>query len=445
MTSSRPVGSSATTETSRRSRRKRCDGPLRAAVGAVDRAARGPAPGPPPRRPASFASPSQAGGSSEPLCSAKRGSRARSSRLARLPHRADPQLAVGEPRLGARDARRAVAPDRGQRLVHVGVEARAHPGGELRRRGFELGPARHGRDAGAPRRRRPAGGRTRSSGQRRRSGAVPDRLRELIDLVVASLDDPAADGRALAGRAHFSRDHLDRLLAGATGESPVALRRRLLLERAAWQLRTGAIPASEAALAAGYGSAAAFSRAFARAHGVPPAAFADSGRPVAARRAERHPLPPAGGPAAPGRAARRGARRRPRPRRPPGHAPPRARPRAPGGGGRARAGGARPRAAARVRRGGVRGPGADRRAHGGAARPARSRSGSRRSPARSCPTTWTRARAGDLLARFDAAGPRFARLVRAAARPRRVGRRLRRRARASPRSRSATAASWRTS
>lgn len=109
---------------------------------------------------------------------------------------------------------------------------------------------------------------------------MPDRLRELIDLVVASLDDPAADGRALAGRAHLSRDHLDRLLAGATGESPVALRRRLLLERAAWQLRTGAIPASEAALAAGYGSAAAFSRAFARAHGVPPRAFADSGRPV---------------------------------------------------------------------------------------------------------------------------------------------------------------------
>jgi AraC family transcriptional regulator len=109
---------------------------------------------------------------------------------------------------------------------------------------------------------------------------VPDRLRELIDLVVASLDDPAADGRALAGRAHLSRDHLDRLLAGATGESPVALRRRLLLERAAWQLRTGAIPASEAARAAGYGSAAAFSRAFARAHGVSPRAFAASGRPV---------------------------------------------------------------------------------------------------------------------------------------------------------------------
>jgi hypothetical protein len=59
----------------------------------------------------------------------------------------------------------------------------------------------------------------------------------------------------------------------------VALRRRLLLERAAWQLRTGAAP-SEVAAAAGYGSLAAFSRAFARAYGEPPSAFAASGRPV---------------------------------------------------------------------------------------------------------------------------------------------------------------------
>jgi AraC-like DNA-binding protein len=108
---------------------------------------------------------------------------------------------------------------------------------------------------------------------------VADRLRSLLDLVLGSLDEPGADGRQLAERAHFSRDHLDRLLAGATGERPVALRRRLLLERAAWQLRTGAVSPSEAAAAAGYGSLAAFSRAFARAHGIPPSAFGGSGRP----------------------------------------------------------------------------------------------------------------------------------------------------------------------
>jgi AraC family transcriptional regulator len=109
---------------------------------------------------------------------------------------------------------------------------------------------------------------------------MADRLRDLIDLVVDSLDEPGADGRALAERAHFSRDHLDRLLAAATGESPVALRRRLLLERAAWQLRAGAATASEAAAAADFGSLAAFSRAFTRAYGMPPSAFAASGEPV---------------------------------------------------------------------------------------------------------------------------------------------------------------------
>lgn len=109
---------------------------------------------------------------------------------------------------------------------------------------------------------------------------MTDRLRELLDLVVASVDEPGADGRSLAAAAAFSREHLDRLVAGATGETPVALRRRLLLERAAWQLRAGAVSASEAATAAGYGSLAAFSRAFTRTYGVAPSAFAASGLPV---------------------------------------------------------------------------------------------------------------------------------------------------------------------
>jgi len=108
---------------------------------------------------------------------------------------------------------------------------------------------------------------------------MTDRLRDLLDLVVGSLDDPGTDGDALARRAHFSRDHLDRLLAAATGESPVRLRRRLLLERAAWQLRTGVASPTEVAPAAGFGSLAAFSRAFARAYGVAPSAFAVTAEP----------------------------------------------------------------------------------------------------------------------------------------------------------------------
>jgi AraC-like DNA-binding protein len=121
---------------------------------------------------------------------------------------------------------------------------------------------------------------------------VADRLRELIDLVLDSLDDPGADGRALARRAHFSRDHLDRLLAAATGETPAALKRRLLLERAAWQLRAGVAAPSDAAVAAGYGSLAAFSRAFKAAYGVPPSEF--SGEPQLAAPNGIHFHPPAG-------------------------------------------------------------------------------------------------------------------------------------------------------
>jgi AraC-like DNA-binding protein len=109
---------------------------------------------------------------------------------------------------------------------------------------------------------------------------MADRLRALLDLVLASLDEPGTDGRDLARRAHFSRDHLDRLLAAATGETPVGLRRRLLLERAAWQLRTERAAPSELAEQAGYGSLAAFSRAFSRAYGMAPSAFAASERPL---------------------------------------------------------------------------------------------------------------------------------------------------------------------
>ena len=121
---------------------------------------------------------------------------------------------------------------------------------------------------------------------------VADRLRELIDLVLGSLDEREADGRALARRANFSRDHLDRLLAAATGETPAALKRRLLLERAAWQLRTRAATATEAATTAGYGSLAAFSRAFKAAYGVPPREFADSHELAAPNGIHFHP--PAG-------------------------------------------------------------------------------------------------------------------------------------------------------
>jgi len=99
-----------------------------------------------------------------------------------------------------------------------------------------------------------------------------DRLRDLVDVLVASVDDPAA-GVELARRAHLSRFHFDRLVAAALGESPGRFRRRLLLERAAYELRSGDRPVIELAFDAGYGSPEAFTRAFRRTFGVSPSEF----------------------------------------------------------------------------------------------------------------------------------------------------------------------------
>src|SRR6476619_5904504 len=85
-----------------------------------------------------------------------------------------------------------------------------------------------------------------------------DRRRDVIDAVIEALDD-SLDGRALAARAMLSPFHFNRLVRAGIGEPPAAFRRRLLLERAAWQLRRGA-SVTTAALDAGYDAVEAFSR-----------------------------------------------------------------------------------------------------------------------------------------------------------------------------------------
>lgn len=104
----------------------------------------------------------------------------------------------------------------------------------------------------------------------------PDRLRDVVDAVLEALDD-GLDGKALAARAMLSPFHFNRLVRAGIGEAPAAFRRRLLLERAAWQLGRGST-VTEAGLEAGYDAVEAFSRAFTRAHGVAPSRFADEPR-----------------------------------------------------------------------------------------------------------------------------------------------------------------------
>jgi AraC family transcriptional regulator len=100
-----------------------------------------------------------------------------------------------------------------------------------------------------------------------------DRLRELLDAVLEGTDDPAeGTHRRLGEMAEgvFSPPyHFSRLLSRATGEPPVAMRRRVLLERAAWQLAHG-MSVTDAGWAAGYESVEGFSRAFTRAFGRSP-------------------------------------------------------------------------------------------------------------------------------------------------------------------------------
>jgi AraC-like DNA-binding protein len=100
------------------------------------------------------------------------------------------------------------------------------------------------------------------------NGQGRDRLRELLDAV---LDEEHQDLSAMARGAYASPYHFSRQLTRQAGEPPVALRRRVMLERAAWQLARGTA-VTEAAFAAGYDSLDGFTRAFGRAFGRPPSA-----------------------------------------------------------------------------------------------------------------------------------------------------------------------------
>ncbi|WP_328997141.1 helix-turn-helix transcriptional regulator [Kribbella sp. NBC_00709] len=106
---------------------------------------------------------------------------------------------------------------------------------------------------------------------------MTDVLAAFVDVLADALDDHGATAADLATRAGLSRSHFDRMVAAAAGERPGALRRRILLERSAYRLLTGPGHILDVAVEAGYGSHEAFTRAFGRAYGVPPAQW--RGRP----------------------------------------------------------------------------------------------------------------------------------------------------------------------
>lgn len=100
-----------------------------------------------------------------------------------------------------------------------------------------------------------------------------DTFARFLDVLADAIDDHDVTGAQLAARVHLSRFHLDRVIASVGGEPPAALRRRLLLERAAYRLASTDRTILDVAVEAGYGSHEAFTRAFARCFGSAPSAW----------------------------------------------------------------------------------------------------------------------------------------------------------------------------
>jgi AraC family transcriptional regulator len=102
-------------------------------------------------------------------------------------------------------------------------------------------------------------------------GSPSDTFAAFVEVLTGALDEHEATGAELAQRAHLSRFHFDRVIAATAGEPPGRMRRRVLLERAAYRLLTTDRLVLEVALEAGYSTHESFTRAFAKAYGLAPA------------------------------------------------------------------------------------------------------------------------------------------------------------------------------
>jgi AraC family transcriptional regulator len=94
-----------------------------------------------------------------------------------------------------------------------------------------------------------------------------------LSVIVANSLDTQAKTQDLARQAYQSRTQFHRLFRTVVEETPGAMRRRLLLERAAYQLSRTGMPVTEVALNANYGSLEAFTRAFRKAFRTSPSLY----------------------------------------------------------------------------------------------------------------------------------------------------------------------------
>jgi AraC family transcriptional regulator len=99
-----------------------------------------------------------------------------------------------------------------------------------------------------------------------------DCIENVMKYIRVHISEPI-DRETLAAVAGFSIPHFHRVFRAHVGESAISYVRRLRLERAARKLRMGAVDITEVALAAGYDTHAAFSKAFKQHFGLSPSEF----------------------------------------------------------------------------------------------------------------------------------------------------------------------------
>ena len=103
-----------------------------------------------------------------------------------------------------------------------------------------------------------------------------NRIQDVIRYIGEHIQEPL-DRETLASVAGFSIPQFHRVFTAHVGESAISYVRRVRLERAARKLRMGAVDITEVALAAGYDSHAAFSKAFKQQFEVSPREFRQLG------------------------------------------------------------------------------------------------------------------------------------------------------------------------
>jgi AraC family transcriptional regulator len=105
---------------------------------------------------------------------------------------------------------------------------------------------------------------------------IPECIEDVMRYIREHINEPLNRER-LAAVAGFSVPHFHRVFTAHVGESAASYVRRLRLERAGRKLRMGAVDITEVALAAGYDTHAAFSKAFKQQFGLSPREFRQLG------------------------------------------------------------------------------------------------------------------------------------------------------------------------